>query len=108
MSGTCIWRGEDGTTYEYRVFEENTAWNDVPGNYIFAKLTGSSWTALYIGQTSSFRDRLPPHHERWAYAKQHGATHIHAHTGSENERIRRLEEMNLIRYYTPLVNRIGS
>lgn len=58
--------------------EPSTNWNDVAGVYIFAKIdtkTGK-WTALYIGQASSFKDRLS-NHERWDEAVRLGATHVH-------------------------------
>ena len=106
MSGTVIWRGEDGTPYEYKVFDLDPGWNDVPGNYIFARWDGESWIALYIGETSSFKDRLNnlQHHQAHDCAERRGMTAIHAHTGSREETVRRNEEFNLIRKLSPPCN----
>ena len=109
MSGTYIWRGEDGAPYEYRIYGPDAKWNNVPGNYIFAKWEGSvlggRWTPLYIGETENFERRLVPSHERWADALQHGMTHVHAHTSSPVQETRRYEEWNLIRQCMPILNR---
>ena len=108
MSGTCIWHGEDGTPYEYRVYDLYPKWNDVPGNYIFAKLSGTMWVPLYIGETSNFEQRLGPFHERWEEAQSNGMTHIHAHSGSKIQETRRYEEWNLIRVHMPKLNQRAS
>lgn len=108
MSGTFIWRGEDGTPYEYRIYNLDPKWNDVPGNYIFAKegtILGGGWIPLYIGETENFENRLGPSHERWAEAMAHGMTHVHAHTSSPVQETRRYEEWNLIRQHMPILNR---
>lgn len=105
MNGRALWYGEDGTPYEYKVFDLETPWNDVPGNYIFAKFTGSSWKPLYIGETTSLKVRLTTNHHQWPCAQSHGVTHIHAHTSSKSLTSRRNEEMNLIRQHNPPCNR---
>ncbi len=107
MSGTYIWRGADGAPYEYRVYDLGAVWNDVPGNYIFAKKVSAlagQWVPLYIGETGSFESRLIPSHDRWHAALQEGMTHIHAHTSSAVQKTRRYEEWNLIRQYMPSLN----
>jgi len=47
------WYGRSGTGYTYNVYDLGPGWNDVPGNYIFAKTIstkdGPKWTAIYIG-----------------------------------------------------------
>lgn len=104
--GTAVWAGTNGTNYAYRIFRYDAAWNDVPGNYIFARRhPAGQWEALYIGETESLRNRLGPGHHRWAWALQNGMTHIHAHTSSEHYSNRRLEEDNLILNYQPVGNR---
>ena len=62
------------------------------------------WRPLYIGQTSSLADRLADH-EREACAKRNGATHIHAHTSSDSEQVRRDEETDLIDKWDPVCNK---
>ena len=85
MAKNCIWTGDSGTEYEYKIYTIDTNWYDVPGNYIFAKETEpTSWTALYIGETESFKDRLP-NHEKLPCVKRYGGTHIHAHINEDND-----------------------
>lgn len=104
MSGTHIWYGENGTPYEYRVYGLDSRWNDVPGNYIFAKMLSGVWYPLYIGETGSFKERLVESHEKWEEAIRHGMTHIHAHSGGQVYDTRRYEEWNLIRKHNPPLN----
>ena len=101
------WRGTSGNAYTYSVHPLNESWNDVPGNYIFAKhVPGRGWIALYIGETGSLRDRLSPFssHEKAACASRNGVTHIHAHTSSYLQEVRRTEEADLVSYYNPVCN----
>ena len=99
------WRGHSGRQYDYYVFSTDARWNDVVGNYIFARSTSEGWKALYIGETGSLKDRIGPHHERWDCAKRHGMTHIHAHVSVSSEIIRRREEADLVEEYHPACNR---
>ena len=96
------WTGESGKGYDYEVYEIGTNWNDVGGNYIFAKMVNGSWSAVYIGQTSSFKDRLPSHPEL-PCVRRNGGTHIHAHTNT-NAQSRLDEETDLIRRHKPPCN----
>ncbi len=95
MAKKCIWTGDSGTKYEYEIYAIGTDWDDVPGNYIFAKETEpTSWTALYIGETESFKDRLP-NHEKLPCINRYGGTHIHAHI-NRNSDARLKEEADLV------------
>lgn len=93
--------------YEFSVVEspETAAWNDVPGVYIFAKLdaTGRWWQPLYIGETTSFKNRLTTHHERWQDAISSGVTHIHARVVA-NQYDRIAIERQLIESFAPAMN----
>ena len=86
----------------FTVYDTGATWNDVAGVYIFASLRrdqhgNQRWYAYYIGQTQSFRDRIP-NHEEWPEAARLGATHIHARVEtSEDTRLdleRRLIQAN--------------
>ena len=103
---TVVWTGADGTQYQYTVHDLNTNWNDVPGNYIFAKRNNrNQWVAIYIGETGSLRDRLSgDDHEKYPCGRRHNMTHIHAHTSSAQRADRTAEEANLIRRYNPPCN----
>lgn len=106
MATTHTWHGVSGKGYQYTVYNINTSWNDVPGNYIYAGQTSTGWKAAYIGQTKSFKDRLPDHNEE-ACAKRNGATHIHAHVNNGGEAARKAEEADLIKKHQPPCNQQG-
>ncbi|MBE9512503.1 MAG: hypothetical protein IMY77_00345 [Chloroflexi bacterium] len=90
MANECIWTGASGKKYKYTIYAMDTDWNDVAGNYIFAKETSPhNWVAVYIGETESFKERLPNHNEL-PCVHRNGGTHIHAHTNSDSSA--RLEE----------------
>ena len=64
--------------YEFTIYQHGTSWNDVVGVYIFCGVNPQNqWVALYVGQTDSFRNRIPSH-EQWTPALRLGATHVHA------------------------------
>jgi hypothetical protein len=96
------WRGKTCRCYTYEIYPIGTSFNEVPGNYIYAKQTATGWVPCYIGQAKSLGARLG-NHEKEPSAKRHGATHIHAHqTQTEAERL--AEEADLIRYWQPPCN----
>ena len=94
MADTCKWRGESGEEYTYNIYAMDAVWADVGGNYIFAKQVGGIWTQLYIGETQSFRDRLPTH-EALPCVLRNSGTYIHAHMNT-NSQARLDEESDLI------------
>lgn len=84
MADICTWAGASGKKYEYEMHPIGTNWNDVPGNYIFAKVTSpNNWTAVYIGETESFKDRLPNHNEL-PCIRRNGGTHTHVHINRDS------------------------
>jgi hypothetical protein len=100
---TCNWKGVSGFSYAYEVLSLNSDWNDVAGNYIFARTTSQGWIACYIGETDSFKNRLPNHEKRPCAVGQ-GATHIHAHVNKGGQLARKAEEADLIPHYRPPCN----
>jgi hypothetical protein len=95
MADKYIWTGASGKKYEYEIYPIGTNWNDVPGNYIFAReSTTNRWQAIYIGETESFKDRLPNHNEL-PCIRRNGGTHIHAHVNRDS-RARLDEEADLL------------
>ena len=106
MAGPDInWEGASGSKYGYWIYKIGTTFKDAPGNYIYAKETRPGyWSPVYIGQTSSLANRLADH-EKEACATRNGATHIHAHTGSDSEQVRRAEERDLIDKWDPVCNK---
>ena len=98
------WPGASGNVYSYEIYPVGAMWNSVPGNYIFAtQRADGRWEAVYIGETGSFRDRLPIH-EKLPCVRLHGGTHVHAHVNSDPGS-RSREERDLILQYQPLCNR---
>jgi len=84
MSDKCIWTGASGKKYEYEIFPIGTDWNDVSGNYIFARQSSPTrWLSVYIGETESFKNRLPNHNELPCIRRNDG-THIHAHINRDS------------------------
>ena len=98
------WGGYEFTCYD----PSQTDWNDVPGVYIFARLSpdGRWWRAAYVGRTLSFKERLGDsniRHERWEEARGAGVTHVHARVVYDETERKTLEFM-LIDTYDPPMN----
>jgi len=98
---TIDWPGQSGKQYRYWIFPIGTSFQEVGGNYIFAKQPSpGNWAPIYIGQTKNLAKRLE-NHEKESCALRNGATHIHAHT-NESEAARLAEESDLLaRWATP-------
>jgi hypothetical protein len=91
------------SSYQFGVLFRGGPWLDIGGIYIFARRGfAGMWTALYIGQTSSFKAHIPSH-ERWADAHRLGATHVHARM-EEHPAAREKIERELIAAYLPCLN----
>ena len=103
MANTINWPGKSGKQYKYWISQIGGGFKDEPGNYIYAKDTPTGWFPLYIGETSSLKDRLADH-EKEPCAKQNGATHVHSHTEHGGEAIRRIEEEDLVEKWHPVCN----
>lgn len=98
------WEGASGDKYGYWIHPIGTAFKDEAGNYIYAKETSpNEWAPVYIGQTSSLKDRLADH-DKEPCAKKNGATHVHAHTDSAGEAARLGEEADLVERWAPVCN----
>jgi hypothetical protein len=102
---TIMWPGASGKEYKYWIHSINTSFKDSPGNYIFSKETSRGyWTPIYIGETDSLKKRLS-NHEKMPCVKRYGGTHIHAHTSSSDEKVRRAEESDLLAKWDPPCNK---
>jgi hypothetical protein len=101
---TILWDGKSGTEYKYWIHGIDAAFDEVAGNYIFAKeVTPGSYRPIYIGQSKNLGTRLE-NHEKEACARRNGATHIHVHTTPSGEKARKAEEADLIRRWKPVCN----
>lgn len=94
MATEFHWVGASGAKYVYWGHALPYSCDpDQPGNYIFCKLVGDRWQAVYIGQ-GDINDRVnDPEH--FACATQKGATHVHVHT-NPSEAARLAEEDDLL------------
>jgi hypothetical protein len=107
MQSWC-WQGSSGQNYEFQVCDRWGAWNDIGGVYIFVvwnPVFGIQLpTPLYVGQCSSFSDRMCSH-ERWIEAEIfHGAREVHAmHIAAKHARD--AIEYDLIQGLTPVMNK---
>jgi excinuclease UvrABC nuclease subunit len=97
------WPGRSGLKYLYWIYPIETAFNDAPGNYVFARQSSpGKWSPVYIGQSKNVAQRLSSH-EKEECAKRNGATHIHVHsTPTEADRLS--EELDLISRWKPPCN----
>lgn len=100
-----MWPGASGKEYKYWIEEMDTTFKNESGNYIFAKETSPGrWSPIYIGETESLKERLSGH-EKLPCVKRHGGTHIHAHTTTSSEKIRKTEEADLLAKWKPPCNK---
>jgi hypothetical protein len=82
MSGSAVWRGASGKSYTYLVLSLKEKPASGYGNYIYARLEGSAWCAVYIGQGElSARSDLGSHH-KGDVIRLKGATHVHVRENS--------------------------
>jgi len=74
------WRGYSGRIYDFQLDQIGALYHDRPGVYIACKLASNgNWDPIYIGETSSFRDRLTDNlltHHKWQRFRAVGATHF--------------------------------
>ena len=88
-----IWTGKSGTQYTFTIYSKDTIFDEIDGNYIFAKKTTKVWYAVYIGE-GDLKTRTQDE-EHLKCAEQKGFTHYHVHV-TNNETARKFEETDLI------------
>ena len=93
-----LWRN-----FQLDIYDFDAWWKDVGGVYIFSGFDYQNgwWVPLYVGETSSFRSRIP-NHERRAEAMNLGATHVLAMVAPRGMRM--VIERELIAQYQPPLN----
>jgi hypothetical protein len=77
-----------------------------PGVYLFAGHNTRRWAAIYVGETSDLRSRVPGH-EALPEALLLGATHIHL-ARIEDPVLRRSAAERLVFMYGPTMNAAGA
>ena len=92
--------------YEFEEYRSTTTttWHEVAGLYVFVRQRkeGEPDEPLYVGQTDSFRARLP-NHPQWDAALHHGANRIDARV-EKAQGNRAAIEQTLIRGLQPPMN----
>ncbi|WP_025771260.1 hypothetical protein [Thioalkalivibrio sp. HK1] len=103
------WLGASGQEYLYSVHSVNDhrigkTFDNVPGNYIFAKKTYPSgeFSPIYIGQSGNLSERFEDHHKN-SCIRRRGATHIFVHR-NDDENVRLAEEKDLLDNSNPPCN----
>ena len=98
------WPGQSGKEYQYEVYPIDTAFQAMPGNFIYAKQgEDGSWIPIYITQTRDMHQRLEGH-VSLDDAVANGATHIHVHYCTTGQAARCTEERDLIQRWQPVCN----
>lgn len=87
------WKGKSGTIYTYYIYSKETEFQELDGNYIFAKRTFRGWDAVYIGEGDLKTRTKDEKHLKCANEK--GFTHYHTHI-NVNEKNRKEEETDMI------------
>ncbi len=109
MTATVTWGSGSGTKRTFELHPIGTEFNAVAGVYIFCKESKPrSWTAIYIGETDSFKRRLTDElesHHRWDCIKKNGATHICVLVVSGGVRARQTIETDLLAFIDTPCNR---
>jgi hypothetical protein len=104
VSALINWPGQSGKSYQYEVYPFDSAFQPLPGNYIYARQAeDGSWFPIYIAQTRDLHQRLEGH-VRLDDAIANGATHLHAHYCSSGQAARCTEERDLILRWQPVCN----
>ena len=100
-----MWSGISGKEYKYWIYPIGMSFNPVVGNYIFAKETKpNTWTPIYVGETDNLQRRLTSNHEKTPCVKRYGGTHVHTHTSSDDDTVRRNEEADIRDKWNPPCN----
>jgi hypothetical protein len=98
------WVGASGKHYPYHAYPITTSFRAMPGNFIYAKRDeAGTWIPVYIAQTRDLHQRLEGH-VLVETAREHGATHIHAHYDTAGQATRCREERDLIERWHPSCN----
>ncbi len=102
------WVGASGKEYLYSAYSVGDhnierSFENVPGNYIFAKKTVlGDFSPIYIGQSGNISERLDDHHKN-SCIRRRGATHIFLHR-NDDENARLAEESDLLGNSDPPCN----
>ena len=103
--GGILLTGASGIEYfytPYRVGE--TLWHRDPANYAFGfQDEGGSWRIVYVGETANLRSRMATHGQ-WPTAQRLGCGHVLVNLNPGGQRVRRVQEQDLIAAYRPALN----
>jgi hypothetical protein len=79
MTSVC-WFGVSGKAYHMELCPLGSAFDSVPGVYVFCKPgTGSAWTPIYVGECRDLEQCLNTNltsHNKWSAIAHSGATSV--------------------------------
>ena len=104
MNGVFL-TGASGIEYFYTPYPfAETAWHADPANYAFGHTDESgTWHLVYVGETANLLTRMR-NHAQWQAAQGLGCTHVLVNLNPEGQRVRRVQERDLVVRYQPVLN----
>jgi hypothetical protein len=97
-----VWKGVDGSRYEFAEYAYDSDWTDSGGIYIFAaRLPNGDWNPLFVGNAHSLEQRLQAH-DKWPWAVRLGATGVLACAEPDDGKRRRAVAEMIARLKPPL------
>ena len=104
MNGVFL-TGASGIEYFYTPYPfAETRWHPDPANYAFGFQDESgAWHLAYVGETANLKSRMPTH-SQWPAAQRLGCAHVLVNLNAGGQRVRRVEERDLVAHYRPALN----
>jgi len=97
-----VWKGVDGSLYDFDEHPLENDWADIGGVFIFAaRLPNGDWNPLFVGHADSLMQRIPGH-EKWPWAVRLGATGVLACAVSAQVKRRKTVAEMIARLKPPL------
>jgi hypothetical protein len=97
-----MWKGVDGTLYDFSEHAYDSDWAELGGVFIFAaRLADGNWNPLYIASTRNLAQRIRSD-EKWPWAVRLGATGVLACAVDDGTRRIKLVAEMIARLKPPL------
>ncbi|HSZ52409.1 MAG TPA: hypothetical protein VK801_12615 [Caulobacteraceae bacterium] len=101
MKDTIDVRGASGTVYRFMRVRGDQPLTRMGGNFIYARMSDGTWEIVFVGEASNL---MSDAHRLWPQAVQdHGAEELFTRL-NVTERVRRLEQSDILGVITPPMN----
>jgi hypothetical protein len=101
MKDTIDVRGASGAVYRFMRIRGDQALSRMGGNFVYAKKSDDTWEIVFVGETQNL---MADAHRLWSQAVQdHGAEEVFMRL-NVTERIRLLEQSDILRVLSPPMN----